>query len=137
MARDDTARFCGQELFGDTQSFQAVQLFNTPGAIDTFLGNTPGTAPGPPVTAYGFSGRFYGSSVAAVQQQISTLASFAQQSAPLGYPTGLRFPDDYWWAPHWCYFLPPELTTTAIVPYPGNQWTCTFKIVFRQTGRCG
>ena len=126
--------FAGLQPFGDPGSFRINALNELPGSIDTFLGNPPGTtqyAPGG--GGFAISGAFFGPSQAAVQQQISTLLANASVSSRLGYPTGLRFPDDFRWAPHYCFFLPAEFKPGAIVPYAGGQYTAPYLVVFRQT----
>jgi hypothetical protein len=129
------ARFDGQQIFGDMESFAWSPLVGGPAGIDAFLGNAPGTTLVCHNRAYALSGAFIGPTQADVQAQIDLLESYANVSAPLGFPTDQRpIGLNFQWAPWYCYFLPREFKPGAIQPYAGNQQASSYFLVMRSTG---
>lgn len=132
MPKPAAPRFLGvATIFGVQSEFSCSPLTNAPLGIDLFLGNPTGTTPGAPVRAYAISGTFAGPTSADVRRQIDALSALAGLASTLGYPTGKRFPDDFYWAPHYCYFLPAEYAPGAVAAVPGNQYAAPYKVVFR------
>lgn len=127
-------RFAGQFLFGDQANFAWNPLVGGPESVDEFLGNPAGTTIGPSQHMYGASGSFTATTSGAVQDALDLLASFSGPSFPLGLPTGLKFPVNYFFTKRWCYFLPQEFVPSAIGSAPGNMYQATYQIVLREVG---
>jgi len=127
-------RFNGAECFGDVGSFRWSPLVGGPKGIDLFLGDDPGTTIYGNQRAFGLSGLWTGPTQADVRSRIDTLASYAGISASLGVPTGERsVGTNFIFMPWYCYFVPSEFRPGSIQPYAGNQFSTTFRVVFRST----
>lgn len=128
----DDPRLSGNQVFGVLSGFTCARMSGAPATIDAFLGNPTGTAQGVAQSCYACAGLWVGTTSASVQAQIDALTAMANVAGPFGYPTTLRFPDDFRWAPRWCYFLPSELVASAIVAGPGGTYQATYKLVLRE-----
>jgi hypothetical protein len=130
-----TPTFGGQPIFGDTQSFTTKLLYvGLPGAIDTFLGNAPGT------TVYGVqtggrawacTGLLLGASPALVSSQQATIMALASRTKALGINENRVYPGNFYTYKN-VYFVSAEVKFGATVPAPGNTYQCAYNMVMRQ-----
>src|SRR5271165_3061844 len=90
--------YAGQQPFGDVAYFVWNQLDGT-GAIDAWLGLTPGTTVYNNCLTFGLSGQFLDTLPNVLAQQ-ATLRGFANMVSPLGLPTQDHFPANFRWWPN-------------------------------------
>jgi hypothetical protein len=138
---DDVANFDGQQIFGDTPSFNVIPV--VPGyaggaaAVDGFLGLTPGTTQyGPDPSGgslWGITGALIAPSSDAVAALQATLLSFAGITSTLGIPTGNPYPSDFAYERS-CYFVAAEFVPSpgGIVPIGGGFWSLGYSLIVRQ-----